>query len=186
MIQRMLTQIVRINIDQTSCRGMSPNKIKYRQDQAAKLVEENIGMQTVLFNEQMKFCSYWSFEEHCRVMFLPKNIRYRPYQLTSRIRQNQAGQLQNQVQAFVETEIKKIKRAEEAGENETNKIQKLKQTLPGSCKGCQALCKTKGKSCIMKGLRFLYGRVPFSPNQRGVERGVRDTAYDLPLAAIRN
>lgn len=85
----VLTQIVRINIDQTSCpRYVTPNKIKYRQDQAAKLVEEYHA--DGIIYEQMKFCSYWSLREHCRVMFLPKNIRYRPYQLTGRIRQNQA------------------------------------------------------------------------------------------------
>ena len=51
----VLTQIVRINIDQTSCpRYVTPNKIKYRQDQAAKLVEEYHA--DGIIYEQMKFC----------------------------------------------------------------------------------------------------------------------------------
>ena len=112
----VLTQIVRINIDQTSCpRYVTPNKIKYRQDQAAKLVEEYHA--DGIIYEQMKFCSYWSFERTLQSHVLAEEYKIptlsidRPYQAKS------SGQLRTRVQAFVESlEIKKIKaRREEAG-----------------------------------------------------------------------
>ena len=84
----MLTQIVRINIDQTSCpRYVTPNKIKYRQDQAAKLVEEYHA--DGIIYEQMKFCSYWSFERTLQSHVLAEEYKIptlsidRPYQAKS-------------------------------------------------------------------------------------------------------
>ena len=143
----VLTQIVRINIDQTSCpRYVTPNKIKYRQDQAAKLVEEYHA--DGIIYEQMKFCSYWSFERTLQSHVLPKNIRYRPYQLTGRIRQNQADSFEPGYRHLWRVwKSRRSKRAERRPENETrNKNPEVETSTSGDCKGCQALCKTKGKA----------------------------------------
>ena len=113
-----LTQIVRFNIEETACpRYVTPNKIKFRQDQAAKLVEEYHA--DGIIYEQMKFCSYWSFERTLQSHVLAEEYQIptlsidRPYQAKS------SGQLRTRVQAFVESlEIKKIKarREKEAGQ----------------------------------------------------------------------
>ena len=109
-----LTQVIRTNIQQTSCpRYMSHNKIKYRQEQAMKLCEEYHA--DGIIYEQMKFCTYWSFERalQSNVMFTDYDIPTlsidRPY------RAKNSGQLRTRVQAFVESlEIKKIKAKREA------------------------------------------------------------------------
>lgn len=105
----VLTQIVRINIDQTACpRYVTPDKIQFRQDQAANLVKEYHA--DGIIYEQMKFCSYWSFERTLQSHVLAEEYGIptlsidRPYQAKS------SGQLRTRVQAFVESlEIKKIK-----------------------------------------------------------------------------
>ncbi len=104
-----LTQIVRFNIEETACpRYATSNKIKFRQDQAARLVEEYHA--DGIIYEQMKFCSYWSFERTLQSHVLAEEYHIptlsidRPYQAKS------SGQLRTRVQAFVESlEIKKIK-----------------------------------------------------------------------------
>ena len=175
----VLTQIVRINIEQTSCpRYVTPNKIKYRQDQAAKLVEEYHA--DGIIYEQMKFCSYWSFERTLQSHVLSEEYRIptlsidRPYQAKS------SGQLRTRVQAFVESlEIKKIKaRREEAGKmKQRTKIQKLKKALPGIVKDVKHYAKPRVK-LHNKGLGDYYTEGYRSLNQREW-KGVKDTAYDF-------
>lgn len=105
----VLTQIVRFNIAQTACpRYVTPNKIRFRQEQAAKLVEEYHA--DGIIYEQMKFCTYWSYERTLQSHVLTEEYQIptlsidRPYQAKS------SGQLRIRVQAFVESlEIKKIK-----------------------------------------------------------------------------
>lgn len=105
----VLTQIVRFNIAQTACpRYVTPNKIRFRQEQAAKLVEEYHA--DGIIYEQMKFCTYWSYERTLQSHVLTEEYQIptlsidRPYQAKS------SGQLRTRVQAFVESlEIKKIK-----------------------------------------------------------------------------
>ena len=105
----VLTQIVRFNIAQTACpRYVTPNKIHFRQEQAAKLVEEYHA--DGIIYEQMKFCTYWSYERTLQSHVLTEEYQIptlsidRPYQAKS------SGQLRTRVQAFVESlEIKKIK-----------------------------------------------------------------------------
>ena len=76
--------------------------------QAARLVEEYHA--DGIIYEQMKFCSYWSFERTLQSHVLAEEYHIptlsidRPYQAKS------SGQLRTRVQAFVESlEIKKIK-----------------------------------------------------------------------------
>lgn len=105
----VLTQIVRFNIAQTACpRYVTPGKIRFRQEQAAKLVEEYHA--DGIIYEQMKFCTYWSYERTLQSHVLTEEYQIptlsidRPYQAKS------SGQLRTRVQAFVESlEIKKIK-----------------------------------------------------------------------------
>ncbi len=105
----VLTQIVRFNIAQTACpRYVTPGKIRFRQEQEAKLVEEYHA--DGIIYEQMKFCTYWSYERTLQSHVLTEEYQIptlsidRPYQAKS------SGQLRTRVQAFVESlEIKKIK-----------------------------------------------------------------------------
>lgn len=109
-----LTQVIRTNVQQTACpRYMSHNKIKYRQDQAAALCKE-YNADGIIY-EQMKFCTYWSFERA-----LQSNVLYTDYGIPTLsidrpYRARNSGQLRTRVQAFVERlEIKNIKAEREA------------------------------------------------------------------------
>ena len=105
----VLTQIVRFNIAQTACpRYVTPGKIRFRQEQEAKLVEEYHA--DGIIYEQMKFCTYWSYERTLQSHVLTEEYQIptlsidRPYQAKS------SGQLRTRVQACVESlEIKNIK-----------------------------------------------------------------------------
>ncbi len=109
-----LTQVVRINVKQTSCpRYVNPEKIKYRQDQAAQLVKD-YNADGIIY-EQMKFCSYWSFERTFQSHVLVQDYGIPTLSIDRPYRAGSSGQLRTRVQAFVESlEIKKIKASREA------------------------------------------------------------------------
>lgn len=104
-----LTQVVRINIEQTSCpRYVTPRKIKYRQDQAAELCKE-YNADGIIY-EQMKFCTYWSYERTLQSHVLTEEYGIPTLSIDRPYRARMSGQLRTRVQAFVESlEIKKIK-----------------------------------------------------------------------------
>ena len=108
-----LTQVVRINIQQTACpRYVTPRKIKFRQDQAAELCKEYKA--DGIIYEQMKFCTYWSYERTLQSHVLTEDYGIPTLSIDRPYRAKMSGQLMTRVQAFVESlEIKKIKAARE-------------------------------------------------------------------------
>ena len=110
-----LTQVVRINIQQTSCpRYVTSRKIKYRQDQAAQLVKD-FHADGIIY-EQMKFCTYWSYERTLQSHVLTEEYGIPTLSIDRPYRARMSGQLRTRVQAFVESlEIKKIKAEREGG-----------------------------------------------------------------------
>ena len=110
-----LTQVVRTNIQQTSCpRYVTPRKIRYRQDQAAALCEE-FNADGIIY-EQMKFCTYWSYERTLQSHVLTEEYGIPTLSIDRPYRARMSGQLRTRVQAFVESlEIKKIKAEREGG-----------------------------------------------------------------------
>lgn len=105
----VLTQIIRINIEQTACpRYITDSKIKYRQDQAMQLVEDYHA--DGIIYEQMKFCTYWSYERTLQSHVMTEEYGIPTLSIDRPYRAGASGQLKTRVQAFVESlEIKKIK-----------------------------------------------------------------------------
>ena len=105
----VLTQIVRTNIQQTACpRYVTDSKIKYRQDQAAQLVKDYKA--DGIIYEQMKFCTYWSYERTLQSHILTEEYGIPTLSIDRPYRAGASGQLKTRVQAFVESlEIKQIK-----------------------------------------------------------------------------
>ena len=109
-----LTQVIRTNVQQTACpRYMSHSKIQYRQQQADQLCKE-YHCDGIIY-EQMKFCTYWSFERAFQSHVMDSDYGYPTLSIDRPYRSNGSGQLRTRVQAFVERlEIIKIKEREEA------------------------------------------------------------------------
>ena len=109
-----LIQVVRENIKQTACpRYVTPNKIKFRQDQADQLCKDYHA--DGIIYEQMKFCTYWSYERTLQSHVLTEEYGVPTLSIDRPYRAKNSGQLRTRVQAFVESlEIKKIKAKREA------------------------------------------------------------------------
>ncbi len=105
-----LTQVIRKNLHDTECpRHCAIHKINGRREHIKELVDYYHADGAIY--EQMKFCTYWSYERTLAAHIMPEEYGVnvlsldRPYSAKS-----SSGQLRTRVQAFVESlEIKKIK-----------------------------------------------------------------------------
>lgn len=104
-----LTQVCRWYLQNTECpRQSALHRVKYRNDHVAQLVREFKADGAIY--EQMKFCTYWSYERVIANQIMPRDYGIsilsvdRPYIV------GQSGQLRTRVQAFVESlEMKKLR-----------------------------------------------------------------------------
>ena len=116
-----LTQIIRQNLKETECpRHCAFHKIEYRRKHVQELVKKYHADGAIY--EQMKFCTYWSFERTLLQHIMPTEYGVnvlgidRPYNCAG------SGQLRTRVQAFVESlEIKRIKAKRALKESEAKK-----------------------------------------------------------------
>ena len=107
-----LTQVCRWYLQNTECpRQSALHRVKYRNDHVAQLVRDFRADGAIY--EQMKFCTYWSYERVIANQIMPRDYRIpilsvdRPYIV------GQSGQLRTRVQAFVESiEMKKLRAAQ--------------------------------------------------------------------------
>ena len=107
-----LTQVCRWYLQNTECpRQSALHRVKYRNDHVAQLVREFKADGAIY--EQMKFCTYWSYERVIANQIMPRDYGIpilsvdRPYIV------GQSGQLRTRVQAFVESiEMKKLRAAQ--------------------------------------------------------------------------
>ncbi len=104
-----LTQICRQNLVETECpRHSAYHKVQYRHDHVAQLVKD-YKADGVIY-EQMKFCTYWSFERVLVSQIMPEEYGITCLSIDRPYESARSGQLKTRVQAFVERlEIKKIK-----------------------------------------------------------------------------
>ena len=106
-----LTQVCRWYLQNTECpRQSALHRVKYRNDHVAQLVRDFRADGAIY--EQMKFCTYWSYERVIANQIMPRDYGIpilsvdRPYIV------GQSGQLRTRVQAFVESiEMKKLRAA---------------------------------------------------------------------------
>ena len=104
-----LTQVCRWYLQNTECpRQSALHRVKYRNDHVAQLVKDFKADGAIY--EQMKFCTYWSYERVIANQIMPRDYGIsilsvdRPYIV------GQSGQLRTRVQAFVESlEMKKLR-----------------------------------------------------------------------------
>ena len=107
-----LTQVCRWYLQNTECpRQSALHRVKYRNDHVAQLVRDFKADGAIY--EQMKFCTYWSYERVIANQIMPRDYGIpilsvdRPYIV------GQSGQLRTRVQAFVESiEMKKLRAAQ--------------------------------------------------------------------------
>ncbi len=104
-----LTQVCRRYLKDTECpRQCSEHKVQYRYDRAKQLAEY-FHADGVIY-EQMKFCTYWSFERTLASHVLQNEYGIPSLSIDRPYRSGTSGQLRTRVQAFVESlEIKMIK-----------------------------------------------------------------------------
>ena len=111
-----VTQVVRDYLHTTLCvRHVEPKKIQKRLDTAEQLCRD-YHADGVIY-EQMKFCTYWSYERAFASHILQEEYHVPTLSIDRPYLSRSSGQLRTRVQAFVESiEIKKLKakRAEEA------------------------------------------------------------------------
>lgn len=114
-----LTQIIRKNLKDTECpRHCALHKIQYRKDHVKELVDYYHADGAIY--EQMKFCTYWSFERTLASHIMPEEYGVHVLSIDRPYVSAGSGQLRTRVQAFVESlEIKKIK-AERNKKKEAN------------------------------------------------------------------
>lgn len=112
-----LTQICRQNLKETECpRNCAYHKLDYRKEHVKQLHDE-YKADGVIY-EQMKFCTYWSFERTLASHVMPEEYGIHVLSIDRPYIARSSGQLRTRVQAFVESlEFKKIKSKKQAGEN---------------------------------------------------------------------
>ncbi len=111
-----LTQVCRWYLQNTECpRQSALHRVKYRNDHVAQLVREFKADGAIY--EQMKFCTYWSYERVIANQIMPRDYGIQILSIDRPYIVGQSGQLRTRVQAFVESiEMKKL-RAAQKGEN---------------------------------------------------------------------
>ena len=104
-----LTQICRQNLKETECpRNCSYQKLDYRKEHVNQLYNE-YHADGVIY-EQMKFCTYWSFERTLASHVMADEYGLNVLSIDRPYIARASGQLRTRVQAFVESiEFKKIK-----------------------------------------------------------------------------
>jgi benzoyl-CoA reductase/2-hydroxyglutaryl-CoA dehydratase subunit BcrC/BadD/HgdB len=103
-----LTQVIRFNLKSTQCpRQCAAHRVQNRYDTAVRLVNEYHADGAIY--EQMKFCTYWSYERAMAGYIMPREYGVHVLSIDRPYMVGQSGQLRTRVQAFIESlEIKKI------------------------------------------------------------------------------
>ena len=106
-----LTQVCRWYLQNTECpRQSALHRVKYRNDHVAQLVREFKADGAIY--EQMKFCTYWSYERVIANQIMPREYGIQILSIDRPYIVGQSGQLRTRVQAFVESiEMKKLRAA---------------------------------------------------------------------------
>lgn len=112
------TQICRTYLVETECpRQCAPHKLQYRHDRAFDLAK-HFHADGIIY-EQMKFCTYWSYERVLGSHVLHHEYGIPTLSIDRPYRSGTSGQLRTRVQAFVESlEIKMIKARKEEREQQ--------------------------------------------------------------------
>ena len=107
-----LTQVCRWYLQHTECpRQSALHRVKYRNDHVAQLVKD-FNADGAIY-EQMKFCTYWSYERVIAGQVMPRDYGIHILSIDRPYISGQSGQLRTRVQAFVESlEIKKLRTAQ--------------------------------------------------------------------------
>ena len=107
-----LTQVCRWYLQNTECpRQSALHRVKYRNDHVAQLVREFKADGAIY--EQMKFCTYWSYERVIANQVMPRDYGIQILSIDRPYIVGQSGQLRTRVQAFVESiEMKKLRAAQ--------------------------------------------------------------------------
>lgn len=107
-----LTQVCRWYLQNTECpRQSALHRVKYRNDHVAQLVKD-FNADGAIY-EQMKFCTYWSYERVIAGQVMPRDYGIHILSIDRPYISGQSGQLRTRVQAFVESlEIKKLRTAQ--------------------------------------------------------------------------
>ena len=107
-----LTQVCRWYLQNTECpRQSALHRVKYRNDHVAQLVKD-FNADGAIY-EQMKFCTYWSYERVIASQVMPRDYGIHMLSIDRPYISGQSGQLRTRVQAFVESlEIKKLRTAQ--------------------------------------------------------------------------
>ena len=107
-----LTQVCRWYLQNTECpRQSALHRVKYRNDHVAQLVKD-FNADGAIY-EQMKFCTYWSYERVIASQVMPCDYGIHILSIDRPYISGQSGQLRTRVQAFVESlEIKKLRTAQ--------------------------------------------------------------------------
>ena len=107
-----LTQVCRWYLQNTECpRQSALHRVKYRNDHGAQLVREFKADGAIY--EQMKFCTYWSYERVIANQIMPRDYGIQILSVDRPYIVGQSGQLRTRVQAFVESiEMKKLRAAQ--------------------------------------------------------------------------
>lgn len=107
-----LTQVCRWYLQNTECpRQSAMHRVKYRNDHVAQLIKD-FNADGAIY-EQMKFCTYWSYERVIASQVMPRDYGIRMLSIDRPYISGQSGQLRTRVQAFVESlEIKKLRTAQ--------------------------------------------------------------------------
>ena len=108
-----LTQVCRWYLQNTDCpRQCAAHRVQRRYDRVAELVKEFKADGAIY--EQMKFCTYWSYERTMASHIMPDEYGIHVLSIDRPYIAGQSGQLRTRVQAFVESlEIKKLRRERE-------------------------------------------------------------------------
>lgn len=107
-----LTQVCRWYLQHTQCpRQSALHRVKYRNDQVSQLVKDFKADGAIY--EQMKFCTYWSYERVIASQVMPREYGLDILSIDRPYIAGQSGQLRTRVQAFVERiEMKKLRAAQ--------------------------------------------------------------------------
>lgn len=107
-----LTQVCRWYLQNTECpRQSAIHRVKYRNDHVAQLIKD-FNADGAIY-EQMKFCTYWSYERVIASQVMPRDYGIHMLSIDRPYISGQSGQLRTRVQAFVESlEIKKLRTAQ--------------------------------------------------------------------------
>ena len=106
-----LTQVCRWYLQHTECpRQSALHRVQYRNDHVAQLVHDFKADGAIY--EQMKFCTYWSYERVIANQIMPRDYGIHILSIDRPYIAGQSGQLRTRVQAFVESlEMKQLRSA---------------------------------------------------------------------------